>query len=38
MTEVSATVFATEPSSRLTDEAIAGGIAVIVTVAAIVCI
>ena len=38
LTEVSATVFATEPGSRLTDEAIAGGIPVIVTVAVIVCI
>jgi hypothetical protein len=36
LTEVSATVFATEPSSRLTNEAIAPGIPVIVTVAVIV--
>lgn len=36
LTEVSTTVFATEPSSRLTDEAIAPGIPVIVTVAVIV--
>ena len=35
---MSATVFATEPGSRLTDEAIAPGIPVIVTVAVIVCI
>ncbi|SIO41868.1 hypothetical protein SAMN05443247_05109 [Bradyrhizobium erythrophlei] len=34
LTEVSATVFATEPGSRLTDEGIAGG----VTVAVILCI
>jgi hypothetical protein len=38
LTEVSATVFATEPCSRLADEAIAGGIPVIVTIAVIVCI
>jgi hypothetical protein len=38
LTEVSATVFATEPRSLLADEAIAAGISVIVTVAVIVCI
>jgi len=38
LTEVSATIFTTEPCSRLTDEAVAGGIAVIVTIAVIVCI
>ena len=36
LTGVSATVFATEPSTRLTDEAIASDIPVIVTVAVIV--